>query len=181
MLLAGSSRTCESLHKMQSVAARLVFTASFMAFIVTDGPSRLIPTAPHMTLRKKPSDASYTFAPTSERNHWTRRRVVTEVSSQLPASLGVHLLYPLLPTRQSCVYSQQARTLAFGALQPSSAIMFHPRGFSPPRRFTPRLIGSGVCNQYRTGFTSFPLSDFTLTLRQGTKTVVPDVLDSLRS
>jgi len=53
-------------------------------------------------------------------------------------------------------------------------LMVHPRGFSPPRRVTPQLIGFWHLQPVPDRVHIFSPSDFYLLLRVGAKTVVPD-------
>jgi len=129
----------------RSVAAQLAFAAplsTLSRFRV--GPQGL-PCARLRTVRKNSSEeSSMTFASSSERSELTRNVVVA--IARVP---DIRLSWDSL----ECVPSSDmpaVRPLPM-ALPPSSAVQFpladtfRPRGFSPPRRFTPHFRSRACC------------------------------------
>jgi hypothetical protein len=88
------------------------------------------------------ADASFAFAPTSERPDWGGTPLSLAGRAR-PSSPGIHFWVPLLRRARGRPLPDAVAS-ALRARLPSRCFPFRPRGFAPPRRFSPGR-GSRAC------------------------------------
>jgi hypothetical protein len=88
----------------------------------------------------------------------------SETSKQLMIPANHHPLMGFITKRPStvqhrAVYSPPSLPRTFGVPAPTEHVPFHPRGFSPPRRFTPARCAQVCCTLHPVvGFGTFRVS-----------------------